>query len=126
MKFMMLMIPRIYQPSTPESERAGEGFAPNREEMEAMGRFNDELEKAGLLLDCNGFHPITKGARVSFADGKATVIDGSAIQTPEVVGGYWLVEAGSKEELIEWMKRCPAMNGDVIEIRPIFCLPEEG
>lgn len=120
MKFLMLMIPRVYQPSTPESERAGEDFAPRLEDMEAMGKFNDELAKAGTILDLDGLKPITKGARVAFAQGKATLIDGPFIESKEVIGGYWLVELKSKEEALEWALRCPAADGDVIEIRPIF------
>ena len=124
MKFLMLMIPRVYQPSTPESERAGEGFEPKLEDMEEMGKFNDDLAKAVKVLDIDGLHPIAKGARVTFAKGKATVIDGPFIESKEVIGGYWLVEANSKEELVALAQRCPAADGDVIEIRPIFDLSE--
>jgi len=125
MKFLMLMIPRVYQPSTPAAERAGEGFMPPAEAMEAMGRFNEELAKAGTILTLDGLHPLAKGARLSFAKGKALVTDGPFIDTKEVVGGYWIVEMKSKEELVEFMKRCPAADGDVIEIRPIFEFPED-
>jgi len=124
MKFLMMMIPRLYQPSTPASERAGEDFAPRLEDMEPMGKFNDVLAKAGTIIDVDGLAPITKGARVSFAHGKATLTDGPFIETNEVIGGYWIIEMNSKEELVEWAQRCPAADGDVIEIRPIFELPD--
>jgi hypothetical protein len=124
MRFLMMMIPRIYQPSTPASERAGEGFAPKAEEMAAMGKFNDELEKAGMLVTLDGLHPIAKGARVAFAKGKATVTDGPFIESKEVLGGFWILQANSKQEVVEWAQRCPAAEGDVIEIRQIFELSD--
>ena len=121
----MLMIPRGYQPSTPEPERAGDDFAPKLEDLEPMGRFNEELGQAVSILDIDGLAPISKGARVAFAKGKASVIDGPFIESKEVIGGYWLVEAASKEELVQWAQRCPAEDGDVIEIRPIYEFPEQ-
>jgi hypothetical protein len=72
----------------------------------------------------NGLHPLAKGARVSFAKGKPSVIDGPFIETKEVLGGYWLVEAPSKEEVVKWAQRCPAEEGDTIEIRQVFA-PED-
>ncbi len=120
----MLMIPRAYQPSTPASERAGDDFAPRREDMEPMGKFNDELAKAVTFIDIEGLQPITKGARVSFAGGKPTVTDGPFIESKEVIGGYWIFEAESKKQVLEWAQRCPAEDGDVLEIRPIFDLSE--
>jgi hypothetical protein len=124
MKFLMMMIPRVYQPSTPAGERAGDDFLPSLEAVAPMGRFNDELAKAGKILDLEGLQPLSKGARVTFSNGKATVTDGPFIETKDVIGGYWIVEMNSKEELLEWAQRCPAENGDVIEIRPIFEFPE--
>ncbi|MES2438803.1 MAG: YciI family protein [Verrucomicrobiota bacterium] len=124
MKFLMLMIPRIYQPDIPAAEKPGEGWVLSLEEMEPMGKFNDELAKAGRILDIDGLQPLDKGARVSFANGKATVTDGPYIETKDVIGGYWIVELKSKEEALEWARRCPAQDGDVIEIRPIFELPD--
>ncbi len=123
MKFLMLMIPRGYQPSAPAAERAGEDFVPKLEELESMGKYNDELAKAGRIIDIDGLHPLAKGARVSFAKGKATVTDGPYIESKEVIGGYWIVELKSKEEAVEWAQRCPAQDGDVIEIRPIYEFP---
>jgi hypothetical protein len=124
MKFLMMMIPRGYQPSTPPSERIGEDFVPRLEDMVPMGKFNDDLAKAGTLLDVDGLAPITKGARVAFAGGKAIVTDGPFIESKEVIGGYWLIELNSKQEAVEWAQRCPAADGDVIEIRPIFEMPD--
>ena len=124
MKFLMMMIPRGYQPFTPASERPGEGFLPTAEEMAPMGKFNEDLAKAGTLLDVDGLEPITKGARVAFAGGKAIVTDGPFIESKEVIGGYWLIELNSKQEAVEWAQRCPAGDGDVIEIRQIFEMPD--
>jgi hypothetical protein len=88
--------------------------------MEEMGRFNDQMAKALKIESLNGLHPVTTGARVSFSKGKPTLIDGPFIETKEVLGGYWIVEAKSKEEVVKWAQRCPADDGDVIEIRQIF------
>src|SRR5215212_5149732 len=116
MKFMMLMIPAVYQ----GGKTVPANFKPERKDMEAMGRFNEEMGKALKIESLNGLHPQAKGARVSFAKGKPTVTDGPFIESKEVLGGYWLVEAASKEELVKWAQRCPAEPGDVIEIRQIF------
>ena len=86
MKFLMLMIPRVYQHGTPEAERAGDDFAPPADALEKMGKFNDELAKAATMLDINGLHPIAKGARVTLDSGKARVIDGPDIESKEVIG----------------------------------------
>lgn len=115
MQFMMLMIPNVYR-----DNRKLEGFSPDPKEMEAMGRFNEELGKAVKILSLNGLHPLHKGARVSFGKGKPTVTDGPFIETKEVLGGYWLVEADSKEQLVEWARKCPAAEGDILEIRQVF------
>ena len=116
MKFMMLMIPAVYQ----GGKKLAPGFVPDPKKVEEMGRYNDELGKEVKILSLNGLHPVTTGARVSFGKGKPTVTDGPFIETKEVLGGYWMVEAGSKEELVKWAQRCPADPGDVIEIRQIF------
>ena len=116
MKFMMLMIPAVYQ----GGKKLDPDFAPEPEKMEPMGRFNEEMGKALKILDLNGLHPQTKGARVAFSKGKPTVTDGPFIEAKEVLGGYWLVEADSKEEVVEWIKKCPADDGDTIEIRQVF------
>jgi hypothetical protein len=115
-QFMMLMIPAVYQ----GGKKLDPGFAPDRKKMEEMGRFNNEMGKAIKILSLNGLHPLTTGARVAFSKGKPTVTDGPFIESKEVLGGYWLVEAASKEEVVKWAQRCPAEPGDVIEIRHIF------
>lgn len=93
---------------------------PIRKKMEAMGKFNEELGKAVKIISLNGLQPLATGARVAFGSGKPAVTDGPSIEAREVLGGYWLVEANSKDELVEWAQRCPAGPGDVIGIRQIF------
>ena len=85
-----------------------------------MGRFNDEMEAAGILLTVDGLHPLSRGARVSFPQGNATVTDGPFIETKEVIGGFWIIQVNSKQEAVEWARRCPAQNGDVIELREVW------
>jgi hypothetical protein len=120
MKFMMLMIPAVYQ----GGKEPGPDFVPEPEKVEQMTRFNEELGKALKILDLNGLHPQGTGARVAFAKGKTSVTDGPFIESKEVLGGYWLLEADSKEEVLKWAQQCPADDGDVIEIRQIFA-PED-
>ena len=120
MRFMMLMIPRVYQPDTPPGQRAEEGFAPPAEAVAKMMKFNDELTKAGALIALDGLHPSSRGARVAFSRGKPKVTDGPFTEAKEVIGGYWMIRAKSKEEAIDWARRCPAADGDVIEIRQVF------
>ena len=120
MKFVMFMIPRVYQPGTPPEERAGEGFIPPADRVEKMMKYNEELAKAGVLVTLDGLHPPAKGARVTFGNGKPVVIDGPFIETKEVIGGYWLIQTQSMEEAVEWARRCPAVSGDIIEIRRVF------
>jgi hypothetical protein len=117
---MLMMIPRVYQPDTPRGEKAGEGFAPPAEDVARMMKFNEELSKAGALIALDGLHPSSKGARVSFSGGKSNVTDGPFTEAKEVIGGYWMIEAKSKKEAVEWARRCPASDGDVIEIRQVF------
>ena len=116
MKFMMLMIPAVYQ----GGKKVGSDFTPDPKKMEEMGRFNEQMGKALKIESLNGLHPVTTGARVSFSKGKPTLVDGPFIESKEVLGGYWMVEAKSKEEVVKWAQRCPADDGDVIEIRQIF------
>src|SRR6201998_932706 len=98
MRFLMMMIPRVYQPDTPPAERAGEGFTPPADAVARMMKYNEELAKAGALVALDGLHPGAKGARVSFAGGKAKVTDGPFVESKEVIGGYWIIQAKSKEE----------------------------
>jgi len=120
MKFMMMMIPRVYQPDTPAAEKAGEGFAPPADAVARMMKYNEELAKAGALIGLDGLHPVAKGARVAFAGGRAKVTDGPFIESKEVIGSYWLIQTKSKEEAVEWAQRVPAAEGDVIELRQVF------
>jgi hypothetical protein len=96
MQFMMLMIPDVYR----GNKKLDHGFVPDPKKVEEMTRFNEELGKAVKILSLNGLHPLNTGARVSFGKGKPMVTDGPFIETKEVLGGYWLVEANSKEELV--------------------------
>ena len=98
------------------------GVLPSQELLTAMGKYNEELVKAGIMLAGEGLHPSSKGARVRFSGNKRTVIDGPFAETKELVAGFWLWNAKSKEEAIEWVKKCPnPMPGDSeIEIRQIF------
>ena len=93
---------------------------PSADAVAAMMEYNEALRQAGVLITLDGLHPPSMGARVSFADGKPVVTDGPFTEAKEVLGGYWMVEANSKEELVKWAQRCPADSGDVIEIRQIF------
>ena len=109
MRFLMLMIPKGY-------EQAAAGTRPA---AAAMMKFNESLQKAGVLLALDRLHPPSMGARVSFSGGKATVTDGPFSEAREVVGGYWMIQVKSKEEAIAWASRCPASDNEVIEIRQI-------
>jgi hypothetical protein len=110
MRFMMLMYPQI----------AEEDWEPSPEAVAAMGRYNEELQKAGMLLALDGLRPPSEGGSVSIdGEGKATVTDGPFAEAKEVVGGYWLIQARSKEEALEWASRCPDRNCR-IEVRRIF------
>ena len=113
MRFMMLMIPKGYESATAETRPAPEQIA-------AMGKYNEELQKAGILLGLDGLHPPATGARVSFSGGKPTVTDGPFAEAKEVLGGYWMIDVASREEAIEWAKRCPGSDNEVIEIRRVF------
>jgi hypothetical protein len=85
-----------------------------------MGKFNEELVKAGVMLAGEGLHPTSKGARIRYEHGKSTVIDGPFTESKELVAGFWLIQVKSKEEAIEWMKRAPFDGGATIELRQIF------
>jgi hypothetical protein len=99
------------------------GVLPREELLAEMGKFNEELAKAGVMLAGEGLHPSSKGARVKISGDKRTVVDGPFAETKELVAGFWLLEVKSKEEAIEWVKRCPdPMPGEEseIEIRQVF------
>jgi hypothetical protein len=98
-----------------------ENFEPTAEDVAAMGRYNEELTRAGALLALDGLQPPSKGARIEFgAGGKASVVDGPFAEAKEVVGGYWVIDVKSRDEAIEWAKRVPATEGTAIELRQIF------
>lgn len=120
MQFLMLMIPAVYQ----GGKKVDPDFVPDPKKIEEMGKFNEELGKALKIISINGLHPQNTGARVALGQGKPSVTDGPFIETKEVIGGYWLVEAPSKEEVLKWVQRCPADPGDVIEIRQVFELAD--
>lgn len=112
MRFMMLMIPKGYETAEP-------GTMPDAEGVAAMMKYNEALHKAGILRGLDGLHPPSMGARVSFSGGKPQVTDGPFIESKEVLGGYWMIEVGSKEEAVEWASRCPGSDNEVIEIRQV-------
>jgi len=96
------------------------GVLPDKKVLTEMGKFNEELVKAGVLLAAEGLHPSSKGARVRFSGGKRTVIDGPFAETKELIAGFWLWQVRSKEEAIEWLKRAPFDGGTEVEIRQVF------
>ena len=112
MRFMMLMIPKGYEMAAP-------GAMPDARAVEAMMKYNESLQKAGVLLALDGLHPPSMGARVSFRGGKPTVTDGPFTETKEVLGGYWMIEVKSKQEAIDWASRCPASDNEMIEVRQV-------
>lgn len=124
MQFMVFMIPAAYQPNNGKQAE----FKPDPKRMiammSAMGKFNDEIKKTGALRSVDGLSPLAKGARLAFAGGKPTITEGPAIDSKEVVGGFWLVEAKSRQQVVDWWKRCPAEDGDVIEIRQVADLSD--
>jgi hypothetical protein len=116
MRFMVIV------KGTPESEAGG---MPPPEVFEEMGKFNEEMAKAGVMLAGEGLHPSSKGARIRFDGKQRTVIDGPFTEAKELVGGFWIIQVRSKDEAIEWMKRSPFQEGE-IEIRQVFETEEFG
>ena len=112
MRFMMLMIPKGYESAEP-------GVLPAAEAVATMMKYNEALQQAGVLITCDGLHPPSMGARVSFAGGKPLVTDGPFAEVKEVLGGYWMIEVASRDEAIAWAKRCPGGPNEVIEIRQV-------
>jgi hypothetical protein len=113
MRFMMLVIPKGYESAAP-------GTMPDPKAVAAMMKYNESLQKAGVLLALDGLHPPSMGARVSFAGGKPKVTDGPFAEAKEVIGGYWMIQVKSREEAIEWASRCPAGDNEVIEVRQVL------
>jgi hypothetical protein len=117
MRFMVIV------KATQDSEA---GKMPSEDMLGAMAKFNEEMVKAGIMLDGNGLQPSSKGARIRFSGPKRTVIDGPFAETKELVAGYWIIQVKSKEDAIEWMKRCPNPHPEdcEIEIRQVFELED--
>ncbi|BAN26001.1 dgpf family protein [Caballeronia insecticola] len=109
---MMLMIPRGYESAKP-------GTMPSADAVAAMVKYNEELQKAGVLLALDGLHPPSMGARVTFKGGKPRVTDGPFAEAKEVLGGYWMIQVKSRDEAIEWAKRCPGSDNEMIEVRQV-------
>ena len=112
MRFMLLMIPKGYESAAP-------GTVPDAKAVEAMMKYNQELQKAGVLLSLEGLHPPSMGARVSFSNRKPLVTDGPFAESKEVLGGFWMIQVNSKADAIEWAKRCPGSDNEIIEIRQV-------
>src|SRR5579863_9567107 len=118
MRFMMIMFPKIYETAKP-------GWVPNFKEMEAMGKYNEELGKAGVLVALDGLTPpATMSARVTFKNGKSKVTDGPFTETKEVVGGYWIIQVKSREEALAWAARIPGKDDEMVEVRRMFDLTD--
>ena len=111
MRFMVIV------PASKESEA---GILPDRKILEDMGKFNKELSKAGMMLAGEGLQPTSKGARIEFSGGKTRVIDGPFTESKELIAGFWLIQARSRDEAIAWMRRAPFGGGVQIEIRQVF------
>lgn len=117
MRFMMMVIPKSY-------EAAASDAVPTAEAVAKMMEYNKALQKAGVLLALDSLFPPPTGARVSYANGKATVTDGPLAEAEQVIGGYWIIQVRSREEAIEWARRAPMSNHEVIEVRQIHEMPD--
>jgi len=115
---MMLMIPKGYETAEPGTMPEDVGA------VGAMMKYNQALQDAGVLLYCDGLHPPSMGARVTFPGGKPKVIDGPFAEVKEVLGGYWVIDVKSREEAIEWAKRCPGSESETVEVRQIMELED--
>jgi hypothetical protein len=113
MRFMMIVIPKGYEQAAPNT-------VPSAEDVARMQEYNKSLQKAGVLLALDGLHPPATGARISYNNGKASVTDGPFPEAKEVFGGYWIIQVRSREEALEWAKRAPMSNNEIIELRQIF------
>jgi hypothetical protein len=102
------------------SEESEAGVMPSEELLAEMGKYNEELVKAGVMLAGEGLHPTSKGKRIRFSGKERTVIDGPFAETKELLAGFWLLQAKSMDEALEWVKRAPFDGGTEIEIRPVF------
>ena len=114
MRFMMIMFPTDYENAKP-------GWVPDLKDMEVMGKYNEQLQKAGVPLALDGLTPpATMSARVTFKSGKSQVTDGPFPETKEVVGGYWIIQVKSREEALEWASRIPGKDNLMVEVRRMF------
>ena len=111
MRFMVIV---------PADKNSEAGVLPDRKILAEMGKFNEEMVKAGIMLAGEGLQPTSKGARIRFSGGKATVTDGPFAEAKELIAGFWLIQAKSLDEAIAWMKRAPFGGGTEIEIRQVF------
>lgn len=112
MRFMMMVIPKAY-------ENAKADFVPPADLVAKMTKYNESLRKAGVLLSLDGLTPPATAARVSFSGGKARVTDGPFAEAKEMVGGYWMIQVRSREDALEWARRAPMLDGDIIEVRQV-------
>jgi hypothetical protein len=111
MRFMILV---------PADKSSESGALPDGKTLAAMGKFNEEMVKAGVMLAGEGLHATSKGARIRFDGGKATVIDGPFTESKELIAGFWIIQVKSKDEAVAWMKRAPFGGGTTLEIRQVF------
>lgn len=112
MRFMMLVIPKGYEKAAPET-------MPDAKRVAEMMKYNESLQKAGVLLSLDGLQPLSSGARVSFKGGKPKVTDGPYAEAKEVIGGYWMIHVKSRAEAVEWATRAPMSDDEMIEIRQV-------
>ena len=117
MRFMMMVIPKGYESAAPDA-------VPSAQAAAKMMQYNKALQKAGVLLALDGLFPPSTGARISYAGGKAKVTDGPFPEAKEVIGDYWIIQVRSREEAIEWAKRAPMSDNEVIEVRQIHEMPD--
>jgi hypothetical protein len=117
MRFMLLMIPKGYEDAPP-------GTMPDPDAVGAMMKYNESLQKAGILLALDGLHPPSMGARVTFKGGKPKVTDGPFAEVKEVLGGYWIIDVRSKDEAVAWASRCPASENETIEVRQVQAMED--
>jgi hypothetical protein len=113
MRFMMIMFPKGYENAKP-------GTLPDLKAIEVMRKYNEQLQKAGVLLALDGLHPPSMGARVTFKSGKSKVTDGPFTEAKEVVGGYWMIQVKSREEALEWASRIPGSDNEMVEVRQMM------
>lgn len=117
MRFMVMMYPG------PDAEA---GRLPTEKELTEMGAYNEQLAKAGVILSGEGLQPTSKGARIHFGGGAPRVSDGPFTESKEIIGGFWLWQVKSKEEAVEWARRCPASPGQMLELRQVFEMADFG